>query len=146
MLGFSIALSGPPANLAKISLDATDRPNRNDQPQGLVWPVLPKLLVFTTLLPCKDIWLKKLVVAGILIAAGRVMGERWYSDLADGVARQVIFVAYAMVVSGHLPLVMPLLLIATLSETLVMANSVLVGCKGRGVGAWGPHLQGKGLL
>ena len=72
------------------------------------------------------------------------MGKKWYSDLADGIARQVILIAYAMVVSGHLPLVMPLLLIATLSETLVMANSVMVGCKQRGQagwGAWGPHLH-----
>ena len=77
-----------------------------------------------TLLRLQDFWLKKLVVGGLLLPAIRIARGKWYNDLAQGTSKLVILLAYAIAASGHLPLMMPLLLLVMSVETLVTAASL----------------------
>ena len=77
-----------------------------------------------TLLRLQDFWLKKLVVGGLLLPACRIATDKWYANLAEGTSKLVILLAYAIAASGHLPLMMPLLLLLMSVETLMTASSL----------------------
>ena len=72
----------------------------------------------------QDIWLQKLIIAGLVIPTGRIILDMWYEDIAEGVAKLVILLAFALLASSHLPIVFFLLLPLMLSELLVTAVSL----------------------
>ena len=69
----------------------------------------------------------KLIASGLLIPAMRIMAEAGYSDSGEVVSKLTILLAYATLASGHLPVVILMLPVATLGETLLAAASLCNG-------------------
>ena len=87
-------------------------------------PTSPSRCMELTLLRLQDFWLKKLVVGGLLLPMIRIARGKWYKNLAQGTSKLVILLAFAIAASGHLPLMMHLLLLVMSVETLVTAASL----------------------
>ena len=79
--------------------------------------------VQVALLRLQDLWLSKIVTSGVIMPAGRIARGARYKDSTEVVGDLVVYLTYAIVTSGHLPLVMPLLWLSMLSVTLLAAAS-----------------------
>ena len=75
------------------------------------------------LLRLQSIWIKKIILSGVLIPVAKSLLGIWYEAPADALYKLVVLFAYAVLTCGHLPLVMPIILLAMLSETLMAALS-----------------------
>ena len=76
-----------------------------------------------TLARLQDIWLRKIITSGLAVPAMKVISGTLSGslDLAYATGRLVLLLVYATLAAGHLPLMMPMILVATVSETYVAA-------------------------
>ena len=72
--------------------------------------------IHTALLRLQEIWLAKFVVTGLLMPGAALLRNKLPSQLGSVLGNFAVYTAYAMVSSGHLPLMMPMLLLASLAE------------------------------
>ena len=77
----------------------------------------------TALLRLQDVWLVKFMSSALVIPAAKLTASRYFEDSSEVVGHLVIVFAFAIMTSGHLPLVMPLLYMSVLSETVLAASS-----------------------
>ena len=73
------------------------------------------------LLRLQSIWLSKLITSGLLIPAGRIIGEYGYRESAEVIGKITILYAYAIIASGHLPVVFSLVPFAVLGEGFLLS-------------------------
>ena len=73
----------------------------------------------TSLLRLQEIWLSKFVVSGLVLPAVAIMRENLPTESGAIAGNLAISTAYVLMSSGHLPLMMPILLLALLAEGLV---------------------------
>ena len=74
--------------------------------------------IHTLLLRLQEIWLAKFVVTGLVMPGTALMRNKLPTEIGSVLGNFAIFTAFAMVSSGHLPLMMPMLLLASLVEGL----------------------------
>ena len=72
--------------------------------------------IHTSLLRLQEIWLAKFVMIGLVIPGDALMRNKLPTELGAVLGNFAICTAYAIVSSGHLPLMMPMLLLAGLAE------------------------------
>ena len=77
----------------------------------------------TALLRLQDVWLSKFVSSALAVPAVKVMASRYITDSNEVVGHFAMLFAFAVMTSGHLPLVMPLLYVSALSQTVLAAIS-----------------------
>ena len=77
----------------------------------------------TALLRLQDVWLGKFISSALVIPAAKLTASRYFEDSSEVLGHLVIVFAFAIMTSGHLPLVMPLLYMSVLSDTLLAASS-----------------------
>ena len=77
----------------------------------------------TALLRLQDVWLSKFVSSALAVPAAKVMSSRYITDSSEVVGHFAMLFAFAVMTSGHLPLVMPLLYVSALSQTVLAAIS-----------------------
>ena len=68
-----------------------------------------------SLLRLGEIWLAKFVTIGVVVPGATLMIGKLPTESEAVLGNFAIYMAYAMVSSGHLPLMMPMLLLAGLS-------------------------------
>ena len=62
------------------------------------------------LLRLQDLWLPKIITSGVVVPASRLaMRAHMAFDSTGIVSALALYIAYAMITAGHLPLVMPFL-------------------------------------
>ena len=76
--------------------------------------------IHISLLRLQEIWLAKFVTTGVVMPGFALMRDASPMESGAVLGNMAIYMAYAMVSSGHLPLVMPMLLLAFLAEGLVV--------------------------
>ena len=84
--------------------------------------------VEVTLLRLQTMWVSKLITSGLLIPAGCILAEKGACDDSGKViSKLTILLAYALIASGHLPIVILLIPFAVLGETLLAMTSWSTG-------------------
>ena len=71
----------------------------------------------------QDLWLPKIITSGVVVPAGRLARQNHYTESTQIVGALAVYIVYAMLTAGHLPLVMPLLGLSMLSITVLAAVS-----------------------
>ena len=84
--------------------------------------------IHTSLLRLQEIWLTKFVTTGVLMPAIALLRNNLPTESGTIVGNVGIYMAYAMVSSGHLPLMNFILLLALLGEGLVARVAWDRGC------------------
>ena len=80
--------------------------------------------VEVTLLRLQSMWASKIITSGLLIPAGYILSDRRaYNEFDKVISKLTILLAYAMIASGHLPVVVLLIPLATLGESLLALSS-----------------------
>ena len=72
--------------------------------------------IHTSLLRLQEIWLAKFVVTGLVMPAAALLNNKLPSRLQSVLGNSAVYTAYAMMSCGHLALMMPMLLLASLAE------------------------------
>ena len=75
--------------------------------------------IHVSLLRLQEIWLRKFVTTGLVMSGVTLMRDKLPTESGEVVGNFGIYMAYALVSSGHLPLMSVVLLLAFLGEGLV---------------------------
>ena len=84
--------------------------------------------VQVALLRLQDLWLPKIITAGVALPAGRLVMRAHYKDSTDIASAIAVHISYALIAAGHLPLVMPLLWLGVWGITLLAVVSWYKEC------------------
>ena len=79
--------------------------------------------VEVTLLRLQSVWLGKLLGSGLLIPASCILLESGYEDSGKVISKLTILLAYVIIASGYLPVVILFIPMAALGETLLAVAS-----------------------
>ena len=77
----------------------------------------------TALLRLQDVWLSKFISSALAVPAVKVMASQYITDSSEIVGHFAMLFAFAIMTSGHLPLVMPFLYVSALSQTVLATIS-----------------------
>ena len=80
------------------------------------------------LLRLQSMWITKLITSGLLIPAGNILtGRGTYDDSGKVISKLTILLAYAIIASGQLPIVIVFIPLAVLGECLMALVSWSTG-------------------